>query len=132
MSLYVLDTDIMTLYQHDHPRVTQNILAHPISELAIAVISVEEDLSGWYTKLRQARKRDQLAAFINAWPRQCLFSRASRSRRSPSPRLFAMRAFAPRIATSAKTICGSPPPNKRFPSRMWIGVRMLNSQPSKR
>jgi tRNA(fMet)-specific endonuclease VapC len=61
MSLHVLDTDIVTLYQHGHPRVVQQILAHPVRQLAIAVISVEEELTGWYTKLRQARKRDQLA-----------------------------------------------------------------------
>jgi tRNA(fMet)-specific endonuclease VapC len=48
-------------YQHGHPRVVQQVLAHPATELAIAVISVEEELTGWYTKLRQARKRDQLA-----------------------------------------------------------------------
>src|SRR4029077_3585905 len=58
---HVLDTDIITLYQHGHPRVVQRILAHPMAQLAIAVISVEEELTGWYTKLRQARKRDQLA-----------------------------------------------------------------------
>ncbi len=29
MSLCVLDTDIMTLYQHGHPRVVQQVLAHP-------------------------------------------------------------------------------------------------------
>lgn len=61
MSLYVLDTNIMTLYQHGHPRVVQQVLAHAVAELAIAVISVEEELTGWYTKLRQVRKRDQLA-----------------------------------------------------------------------
>src|ERR1700722_17277901 len=61
MSLYVLDTDIMTLYQRGHPRVAHQVLAHQIAELAIAVISVEEELTGWYTKLRQARKRDELA-----------------------------------------------------------------------
>jgi tRNA(fMet)-specific endonuclease VapC len=61
MSLYVLDTDIMTLYQHGHAGVVQQVLAHSAAQLAIAVISVEEELTGWYTKLRQARKRDQLA-----------------------------------------------------------------------
>jgi hypothetical protein len=39
MNLYVLDTDTMTLYQHGHPRVVQQVLAHPARELAIAVIS---------------------------------------------------------------------------------------------
>jgi tRNA(fMet)-specific endonuclease VapC len=61
MSLYVLDTDIMTLYQYGHPRVEQQVLAHSMDQLALAVISVEEELTGWYTKLRQVRKREQLA-----------------------------------------------------------------------
>lgn len=61
MSLHVLDTDILTLYQHGHPQVVQQVLAHPLAELAVAVISVEEELRGWYSKLRRARKRDQLA-----------------------------------------------------------------------
>ena len=61
MSLYVLDTDIMTLYQYGHPRVAQHVLARPVAQLAIAVISIEEELTGWYTKLRRVRKRDQLA-----------------------------------------------------------------------
>jgi tRNA(fMet)-specific endonuclease VapC len=51
----------MTLYQYGNQRVAQNVLAHSASQLAITVISVEEELTGWYTKLRQARKRDQLA-----------------------------------------------------------------------
>ena len=32
-----------------------------ISALAITVITVEEQLSGWYTALRRARRRDELA-----------------------------------------------------------------------
>jgi hypothetical protein len=42
MSLYALDTDIMTLYQYGHPRVVQQVLAHPVTELAITIISIEE------------------------------------------------------------------------------------------
>src|SRR5205809_118258 len=61
MSQYVLDTDIMTLYQHGHSRVAQHVLAHRADELALAVISVEEELTGWYTKLRQVKKRVELA-----------------------------------------------------------------------
>jgi tRNA(fMet)-specific endonuclease VapC len=61
MSLCVLDTDTLTLYQYGHPRIVQQVLAHPITELAITVISVEEELTGWYTKLRQVKRRDQLA-----------------------------------------------------------------------
>jgi tRNA(fMet)-specific endonuclease VapC len=40
--------------------VTQRFNSHPLAEMAIAVISVEEQLSGWYTKLRRAKKRNEI------------------------------------------------------------------------
>ena len=55
MSLYLLDTDHVSLYQMGHPRVLQQILGHIQDQLAIAVITVEEQLSGWQRALRQAR-----------------------------------------------------------------------------
>jgi tRNA(fMet)-specific endonuclease VapC len=61
MSLYVLDTDILSLYQTGHPAVVQHVQSRPADQLAITVITVEEQLTGWYTKLRRAKKRDQLA-----------------------------------------------------------------------
>jgi tRNA(fMet)-specific endonuclease VapC len=61
MSLFVLDTDVMMLYQHRHPVVSQHIAAHPPHELAITVITVEEQVTGRYTVLRRPRTRSQLA-----------------------------------------------------------------------
>jgi tRNA(fMet)-specific endonuclease VapC len=61
MSLYVLDTDILTLYRKGHPVVFQRVNSHPGQDLAITVMSVEEQLSGWYALLRQAKRRDELA-----------------------------------------------------------------------
>jgi tRNA(fMet)-specific endonuclease VapC len=61
MTLYVLDTDMLTLYQRGHPAVEQHVRQHAPAELAITVITVEEQLSAWYTMLRQARKPEQLA-----------------------------------------------------------------------
>ncbi|MGH7223651.1 MAG: type II toxin-antitoxin system VapC family toxin, partial [Gemmataceae bacterium] len=51
MSLYLLDTDHVSLYQMGHPRVLQQILGHIQDQLAITVISVEEQLSGWQRAL---------------------------------------------------------------------------------
>jgi tRNA(fMet)-specific endonuclease VapC len=59
MSLYVLDTDILSLYQNNHPIARPRVDAHS-QEVAITVITVEEGLTGWYTVLRRARRRDQL------------------------------------------------------------------------
>jgi tRNA(fMet)-specific endonuclease VapC len=46
MRLYVLDTDILSLYQHGDPVLTPKVDAHPAQELAITVITVEEELAG--------------------------------------------------------------------------------------
>ncbi|HZW32948.1 MAG TPA: hypothetical protein VFF52_19690 [Isosphaeraceae bacterium] len=61
MTPYILDTDILSLYQRGHPKVRQQCRARPTRHLAITVISVEEQLSGWYTAIRKARSPDDLA-----------------------------------------------------------------------
>jgi tRNA(fMet)-specific endonuclease VapC len=55
VSLYLLDTDHLSLYQTGHPRVIQNVMLHAGDRLTIRVISVEEQLGGWQRALRQAR-----------------------------------------------------------------------------
>jgi tRNA(fMet)-specific endonuclease VapC len=61
MSLYVLDTDTLQLYQDGHPLVLSRVQAVAPDSRAISVISVEEQLSGWYTVLRQAKGPQRLA-----------------------------------------------------------------------
>ena len=61
MSVYVLDTDTLTLFEEGHPTVLQRVEAHSTSDLAITVLSVEEQLSGWYTRVRKAKNDTQLA-----------------------------------------------------------------------
>jgi len=61
MNLYVLDTDILSLYHKGHLMVRQRVAAHPLDELAITVITVDEAISGWYTMLRQAKQPPQTA-----------------------------------------------------------------------
>ena len=61
MSLIVLDTEVLTLFQRGEPAVLRRVEAHLASELAVTVITVEEELTGWYTKVRRARKRELLA-----------------------------------------------------------------------
>jgi tRNA(fMet)-specific endonuclease VapC len=76
--VFVLDTDILTLYREGHALVCQRIDAQPAAALAITVMSVEEQLSGWYTMLRRARQPPELARayqrlgttvqFLARWP----------------------------------------------------------------
>lgn len=61
MSLYILDTDTLSLYQHGHAAITARILALTPGELAITVLSVEEQITGRYASLRKARQTDELA-----------------------------------------------------------------------
>ncbi len=62
MSLYLLDTDTVSLYQHGHPRVYTAVADHPSNVVVISVMTVEEQLSGWYSELRRAKKAPMLAA----------------------------------------------------------------------
>jgi tRNA(fMet)-specific endonuclease VapC len=61
MSLFVLDTDCLSLLQRGHPRVSQRCAAQQPGEVVITVISLEEQLSGWYRLLRQVKQPDDLA-----------------------------------------------------------------------
>ncbi len=54
MSLYILDTDHASLFQRRHPRVVQRVLAVPDEELAITVVSAEEQLRGWLSVIHRA------------------------------------------------------------------------------
>ena len=62
MSLYLFDTDILTLYSDGHPRVCERVATHAAKSLATSIITVEEQLSGWYSVLRQTKSDQQLVA----------------------------------------------------------------------
>ena len=61
MTLYVLDTDILVLFQEGNEAVCRRICRHAVDELATTVITIEEQLSGWYTLVRRAKGPEQLA-----------------------------------------------------------------------
>ncbi len=61
MSLFVLDTDILTLFQREHATIMARVAEHFPEEIGISVVTVEEQLSGWYTQLRKAKRPDMLA-----------------------------------------------------------------------
>jgi tRNA(fMet)-specific endonuclease VapC len=61
MSLSVLDTDMLSLLQRGHPIVTRRFASRAAGEIAITAITVEEQISGWYTMLRRAKKPEDLA-----------------------------------------------------------------------
>ncbi|HPM84398.1 MAG TPA: type II toxin-antitoxin system VapC family toxin [Candidatus Anammoximicrobium sp.] len=61
MTLFVLDTDILSLFQEGHERVCRRVYCHSLDELATTVITVEEQLSGWYSLVRRAKGPERLA-----------------------------------------------------------------------
>lgn len=61
MIQFILDTDALTLIQEGHPEVCGRFLQQPPDTVAITVLSVEEQLSGWYTQVRKAKRPERLA-----------------------------------------------------------------------
>ena len=57
--LYAFDTDCFTLFQFGHSEVVAH--ASAVDRLAITIVSVEESLTGWYSRVRQSKTPEQLA-----------------------------------------------------------------------
>jgi len=60
MTQFVLDTDIVSLLQHGHQTVAMQIGKYPPEDVATTIITVEEQLSAWYTLLRRAKTAREL------------------------------------------------------------------------
>jgi len=61
VSLFVLDTDTLSLLERRHPEVARRIAARQETELAITVISVEEQMRGRLAELKNAKTLTALA-----------------------------------------------------------------------
>ncbi len=61
MNLFVLDTDMVSLLERGHPQVTARCASRSPHELAITVITLEEQLNGRYAVLRKAKLPDAVA-----------------------------------------------------------------------
>lgn len=58
MPRYALDTDTLTLFQQGHPDVIARVAAAPPGDVGTTAITIEEQLTGWYTFLRRATRPD--------------------------------------------------------------------------
>ena len=56
MTLFLLDTDHLTLLERGHARVLKNVVSHATDPIAICVITVIEQLEGWQGALHQAKQ----------------------------------------------------------------------------
>ena len=61
MILYILDTDHLTLLRRGHMDVVAGVSAKRPDEIAITIISIEEQFRGWFTQVRKARDSARLA-----------------------------------------------------------------------
>ena len=79
MAIYLLDTDILSLYQRNHALVLNAFAVHAVDQLCISTVSVEEQISGWSALARTAKtpqRQEQasmfLAALVVSWNRFAL------------------------------------------------------------
>jgi tRNA(fMet)-specific endonuclease VapC len=75
MSLWVLDTDMLTLWLRGQETVAARVATTPPQQLAVTIITIEEVLGGWYTQVRQARDDQQLARAYEALQQTVEFTR---------------------------------------------------------
>ena len=61
MTLHVLDTDMLTLFEKADAAVLQHVRAAPPESLSTTIISVQEQLDGWKDRLPRAKTRAKLA-----------------------------------------------------------------------
>lgn len=53
MTRFLLDTDTLSLFRRGDPEIIQRLRITRPEEIAITVISVEEQLTGWYDQIRR-------------------------------------------------------------------------------
>src|SRR5436853_1590472 len=73
MSLFVLDSDTLSLLEHGHEEVSARARSHSAGEIAIAVITVDEALRGWFSMVRKAKNPRQLALAYDRLARSVSF-----------------------------------------------------------
>jgi tRNA(fMet)-specific endonuclease VapC len=62
VSLYILDTDHVSLFQYQHPLVTQRIYRTAPNEIAVTIVTLEEQLYGRLNRIRRAKTLEALVS----------------------------------------------------------------------
>jgi tRNA(fMet)-specific endonuclease VapC len=60
MILHVLDTDHISLFQRKHPTVVQNMVSADPNQLAVSIVTVEEQITGHFKLIKQANSGAKL------------------------------------------------------------------------
>jgi tRNA(fMet)-specific endonuclease VapC len=69
MATFVLDTDILSLHQRNHPKVHAAVSAHATDTLSVSTVTVEEQIGGWSALARSAKtpqEHEHAAMFLSA------------------------------------------------------------------
>ena len=61
MNRFILDTDTITLLKQGYSRVSDRAISQPVGSVVTSVITVDEQLSGWYTAIRKAKSPQLLS-----------------------------------------------------------------------
>jgi tRNA(fMet)-specific endonuclease VapC len=61
MSQFLLDTDTITLVHYGHPGLVQRLALHASADIALAAISVQEQMRGWLARLNRLSTPPALA-----------------------------------------------------------------------
>lgn len=76
MPVFLLDTDILSLFQHHHAQVVLAVAAHAQDRICICSVTVEEQLGGWSPIARSAKTHPQhefaaqlLCRLVHSWCR---------------------------------------------------------------
>ncbi len=57
MSQLILDTNRFSLLQQGHPTVLKRVNSHPVRDVSLAVITIQEQVQGWQAAVARARDR---------------------------------------------------------------------------
>lgn len=59
MSIYILDTDHISMFQQNHPLITQRINAISADSIGVTVITVQEQMRGWLNVINRYGNTEQ-------------------------------------------------------------------------
>jgi tRNA(fMet)-specific endonuclease VapC len=61
MSLFLLDTDTLSLLEQGHAVVLRNVNHHPVADIAVSAITIQGQMQGFLAALSRARNPQQVA-----------------------------------------------------------------------
>jgi tRNA(fMet)-specific endonuclease VapC len=62
MSQFLLDTDTLSLLQQGHPGVVGHVNNHPVADIAVSALTLQEQMQGWLAALTRAGRDHQRIA----------------------------------------------------------------------